>query len=96
MIKAELVAIPEGAYVTAFYAQLATGSKAWYGEFDFEPLFVKNSAATVDTAESHNTIRIKRIRSTGKSLTNISITKSLYMRMVLSLIYMKNYSLRTN
>ncbi|WP_186667821.1 S8 family serine peptidase [Sporosarcina sp. BP05] len=53
---AGLVAIPEGVYVTAFYAQLATGAKAWYGEFDLEPLFVKNSAATVVTAESHETV----------------------------------------
>ncbi|QFF98084.1 hypothetical protein PB01_04210 [Psychrobacillus glaciei] len=52
----EIVPIPEGVYMTSFYAQLSTGAKAWYGNWDFEPLFVKNSAAKVEAAKSHNTI----------------------------------------
>ncbi|WOV88057.1 S8 family serine peptidase [Sporosarcina oncorhynchi] len=54
--EAGLVPIPEGVYLTAFYAQLSTGSRAWYGDLDFEPLFVVNSPATVGTAESHHTV----------------------------------------
>ncbi|MFC5604817.1 S8 family serine peptidase [Sporosarcina koreensis] len=53
---AGLVPIPEGVYLTAFYAQLSTGTRAWYGDIDFEPLFVVNSPATVETAESHTTV----------------------------------------
>ncbi|WP_318618207.1 S8 family serine peptidase [Sporosarcina sp. YIM B06819] len=45
--------IPEGAYIIEVIGQ--SGANVYAG-YDFEPLFVVNSPATVDTAESHTTV----------------------------------------
>ncbi|WP_391120097.1 S8 family serine peptidase [Psychrobacillus sp. L3] len=51
-----IVKMADGAYSLAIYASNTSGS-TWYGDADPEPLFVKSTPATIDTAKSHETVK---------------------------------------
>ncbi|QFF98083.1 hypothetical protein PB01_04205 [Psychrobacillus glaciei] len=52
----EIVNMPDGAYSLAIYASNTSGSTT-YGDADPEPLFVKSILSTIDTAETHETLK---------------------------------------